>query len=96
MRDLAALVLPDTRCVPKEIEMVNLEDLEKRLNSDANLRDRFFADPVGVLRTHGLLLSPQQERAVRDAVFKLRTTGQHVPGASVGGGLTLVLMPAVQ
>jgi hypothetical protein len=76
--------------------MVNLEELEKRLNSDTNLRDRFFADPVGILLSHGLVLSPQQQRAVRDAVLKLRASGQHVAGASVRGGLALVLMPAVQ
>jgi hypothetical protein len=76
--------------------MVNLEDLEKRLNSDTNLRDRFFADPVGILRSQGLVLSLQQQRALRDAVFRLKASGQQVAGASVRGGLALVLMPAVQ
>ena len=39
--------------------MVDLGELEKRINEVADLRARFVADPAAVLRAEGLTISPQ-------------------------------------
>ena len=75
--------------------MVNLEKLQTRINSDANLRAKFFADPVAVLRGEGLFLSSEQQRRLREDVFKLRAATPSVTGASIRGGMTVLLVPAV-
>ncbi len=48
--------------------MTHLGQLKERLNSDAQLRQRFYADPVGVLQQAGLWLSTKQAMGVRLAV----------------------------
>jgi hypothetical protein len=75
--------------------MVNLEQLQTRINSDASLRARFFADPVAVLRSEGLTLSIEQGRRLREEVLKARATAPSVSGASIRGGMTVLLVPAV-
>jgi hypothetical protein len=75
--------------------MVNLEQLQRRINGDADLRARFFADPVAVLRSEGLMLSLEQGRRLREEVLKLRATAPGVSGASIRGGMTVLLVPAV-
>jgi hypothetical protein len=77
------------------LKLVNLEQLQKRLNGDANLRARFFADPVAVLRREGLTLSLEQGRRLRDEVRKQRAKAPSVSGASIRGGMTVLLVPAV-
>ena len=63
--------------------MVNLGLLETRLNSDAQIRQEFLKDPIGFLRKEGLLLSPEQERHLRQAVGKLQASKPGVGGASI-------------
>ena len=75
--------------------MVNLEQLQRRINDDAALRARFFADPVAVLRSEGLVLSIEQGRRLREQVVKLRAKAPSVSGASIRGGMTVLLVPAV-
>ena len=75
--------------------MVNLTQLQRRINGDAALRARFFADPVAVLRSEGLMLSLEQGRRLREEVLKLRATAPSVSGASIRGGMTVLLVPAV-
>jgi hypothetical protein len=50
--------------------MIHLGQLEQRLNSDAQFRQRFYTDPVGVLQGEGILLSTRQEMALRIAVHR--------------------------
>lgn len=61
--------------------MVDLGMLEQRLNQDAQFRAQFIADPVGVLRTQGLMLSAEQARALRSVVAQTNS-----PRSSVAGG----------
>ena len=52
--------------------MVDFGQLEDRLNRDPAFRRQFLNDPVGVLRTQGLVLSFAQASALRDAVVRMK------------------------
>jgi hypothetical protein len=47
---------------------------QHRLKTDPQFRRQFFDDPVGVFRREGLYLSPEQERSLREAVAKFKTS----------------------
>jgi hypothetical protein len=61
----------------------NFADLEKRLNSDDALRQRFLHDPVDVFRQEGIHLSPDMEKHLSDSV-KNATTHPAPAGAMHG------------
>lgn len=58
----------------REDEMINLKNLEERLNGDIKLREEFFLDPISVLRREGFMLSFEQESRLRQSVAKARFT----------------------
>jgi hypothetical protein len=51
--------------------MVDLGQLQQKLNSDLNLRQDFFRDPVVALQKAGLVLSLEQQRELRTTVAAL-------------------------
>ena len=51
--------------------MANLDELERRLNSDPALMQMFLQDPVGVLRKAGLTLSARQQSILHAAVKRV-------------------------
>jgi hypothetical protein len=40
--------------------MADLGEIQRKFETDRDLYLRFLSDPVGVLRKHGVLLTPQQ------------------------------------
>ena len=67
----------------KESSSANLVDLQKRLNSNANLRRKFLENPAETLRNEGLVLSPEQERSVAYLVDQVKKPGRLVPGSGI-------------
>jgi hypothetical protein len=61
--------------------MINLAQLEQRLNSDPKARELFLNDPVAVFRKEGIMLSPDQERSLRQAAAILRASAPRVGGS---------------
>lgn len=56
----------------KEVHvMVDLGQLQQKLNSDLRLRQDFFRDPVLALQKEGLVLSLEQQRELRATVAAL-------------------------
>ena len=64
--------------------MVNLSDLERKLNSDSKLREEFFKDPVNALQREGLFLSLEQQFALRQSVAALTNKTPLISGSSIG------------
>lgn len=66
--------------------MVDLKNLEQRLNSDDQLRDQFLSDPVAMLHKEGLTVPAAAEASVRQlaaqAKSKLSTHGSSVAAAA--------------
>lgn len=73
-----------------ETVMIDLGNLEKRLNSDLKLRQEFLTDPVATFRREGIQLSPDQERRLREATVRARSTRPNVSGTSLGGTVAFV------
>ena len=74
--------------------MVALGRLEKRINSDPNLRKAFLADPVGALRREGIIIPLDKQRALRTTVANAQKGGTTSPsGVLVGLLLTAIVMP---
>jgi hypothetical protein len=48
--------------------MPDLGDLQKRLNRDQKLRDKFFLDPSGLVKAEGINLSKEQADDLDKAV----------------------------
>jgi hypothetical protein len=51
--------------------MLDLGQLQRKLNSDLKLRQDFFSDPVSTLQKEGLVLSLEQQRELRATVAAL-------------------------
>lgn len=49
----------------------DLKDLEKRLNSDTGLRDKFVKNPASLLRAEGFSLSADQSKELASAISKV-------------------------
>ena len=66
--------------------MVNLRDLQKSLNTDGDLRDEFFNDPVKVLSKKGFVIPNENEAEVRDLTFqakaRISTAGSSITDAA--------------
>ena len=65
--------------------MINLGELERKLNSDPNLREEFFKDPVYVLQREGIFLSFEHQRELREKVATL--TSQNTPISALAIGI---------
>ncbi len=52
--------------------MLDLGQLEQRLNRDPALMEKFLQDPVDVLRREGLTLSFEQQLALKAAITRAR------------------------
>jgi hypothetical protein len=63
--------------------MVDLEEIEKRLNSDQDFRQCFLKDPVGVLAQEGLKVSEKMGQAVQRFVEKIQEKGSLPPGSNL-------------
>jgi hypothetical protein len=63
--------------------MADLNDLQKRLNSDPKLRERFLADPVKTFEDEGVVLPPQAKDQLRELTKTLQSPQKPVSGASV-------------
>jgi hypothetical protein len=66
--------------------MLDLGQLQQKLNSDLKLRQDFFRDPVLALQKEGLVLSLEQQRELRTTVAALgnkRTQGRVSFGVQV-------------
>jgi hypothetical protein len=50
----------------------DLKDLEKRLNSDTALRDKFIKNPVSFLRGEGITLPAEQAKQLSAAIAKVK------------------------
>jgi hypothetical protein len=70
--------------------MIDLGNLEKRLNGDQKLRHDFLTDPVATLRREGVILSLEQEQRLREATVRARAARSNVSGASLGGSVAFV------
>jgi hypothetical protein len=57
----------------------DLKDLEKRLNADTDLRDKFIKNPVTFLKGEGITLPPAQAKALSAAIAKVK-----IPKATAG------------
>ncbi len=57
--------------------MFDLGALEQKLNTDPRLQSQFLTDPVGVLRTHGVRLTTEQEQKLRLMVGQTKM-GEHI------------------
>ena len=70
--------------------MIDLGNLEKRLNSDQKLRQDFLTDPVATFRREGVQLSFEQEKRLREATVRARSARSNVSGTSLGGTVAFV------
>jgi hypothetical protein len=64
----------------KGSKMANLGDIERRLNSDPQAREAFFADPVAFLAREGLMISEHDEARLRERIANLQKTPPSLPG----------------
>jgi hypothetical protein len=64
----------------KEQKMANLGDIERRLNSNTQARQEFFADPVTFLAREGITISQHDEARLRERVANLQKAPPAVPG----------------
>jgi hypothetical protein len=63
---------------------MHLGQFQQRLNTDPQFRQEFLNDPAALLRREGLHLSSEQERVLRDATARFKTSAPSLPGATVG------------
>lgn len=63
--------------------MADLNELQRRLNSDPKLRERFLADPVQTFEDEGVILPKHAQDQLRELAKSLQTPRQPVAGASV-------------
>jgi hypothetical protein len=61
----------------------DLDDLEKRLNSDQTLKDNFLNDPVQTLADEGLTLSEDMKNNLKRFVEDIKSPKPHASGSSV-------------
>ncbi len=52
--------------------MFDLRELEKRLQTDAEERAEFVADPIGWLKGEGIVLAPKHAKQIADHMKKMR------------------------
>jgi hypothetical protein len=62
--------------------MIDLNELNRRLNTDKAFQFEFVKNPIEVLRREGLTLSPEMEREVLETIAKSTEPKQPVPGAT--------------
>lgn len=56
--------------MPPQKPQINLGDLQKRLNEDPKVLEKFLRDPVAVLKSEGITLSPDMAKDLKDFVQK--------------------------
>jgi hypothetical protein len=64
--------------------MADLKDLEKRLNSDPELREQFLKNPSRILKEEGLPLTAAQNKELKEELARTKTappTGRGAAGA---------------
>jgi hypothetical protein len=75
--------------------MVNLEDIEHRLNTNEQARQEFLANPVAFLAREGIGISQANEVRLRERVAKLQASPQAVPGGlpreNLPGNIRLII-----
>ena len=75
--------------------MVNLGEIEKELNTDPKARQAFLADPVAFFRVRGVILSSEQQTALRQTTSHI-AAGRVVSTVNLGQEREWRLVPAVQ
>ena len=73
----------DVLFLPRRNTMVDLGDLEKRINEDAELRARFIADPAKVLEGEGIIISPHMLASLTKLIKQQTQEEPEVKGSSV-------------
>jgi len=63
--------------------MVDLGALQKRINEDADLRARFILDPVKVLTSEGITISPSMQASLVRLIKQQTSAPAAVHGSSV-------------
>ena len=63
--------------------MTDLVSVQKRLNEDKALRERFLLDPVETLKDLEIDLTPQMAKSVDYLVDQVKRPGHLVPGAGI-------------
>ena len=61
----------------------NYKDLEKKINEDADLRERFIADPVKVLEGAGITVSKDSHASLTKLIKEQTKHDGEVKGSSV-------------
>lgn len=64
--------------------MVDLSDLEKRLNKDPELRAKFLKNPSAVLKEEGLVLNTQMKKDLKELVAQAKEPKKGVGVRGVG------------
>jgi hypothetical protein len=55
--------------------MADFSDIQTKFDNDPALAKQFLSDPIGVLRQHGVQLSPQQMFEVQKSVSEVTQVG---------------------
>ncbi len=63
--------------------MVDIGQIQKRLNSDPRYRDDFLKDPVGVLRREGLILPLEMQTNLRRQVAQVAQARRPISGPAI-------------
>ena len=63
--------------------MLNLQEINDRINSDEALRERFITDPAKVLEEEGLIISPPMLAALKRLIASQLKDEPEVKGSSV-------------
>ena len=63
--------------------MINLQEINDRINSDEALRERFITDPAKVLEEEGLIISPPMLAALKRLIESQLKDEPEVKGSSV-------------
>ncbi len=72
--------------------MVDLGRFENRINSEPALRRQFFADPVGVLRKEGIIMSAEQAQRLREAIAQHTATKPPVGGSTINEKIGIIMI----
>ncbi len=70
--------------------MADFADIQAKFDQDPTLGKKFLSDPIGVLNSHGIQLTPQQAFEVQQAVSEVtRPSTSEAKAASIRVGITV-------
>ena len=62
--------------------MIDLQEINDRINADEALRERFIADPAGVLKELGIAISPSMLASLNTMIQSQLKEEPHIKGSS--------------